>query len=119
MGRWEERRGLRERRRPLPEIEVARVRERLPGEESRAAGRAEVHALHVRGIAEVREWTQHQLVDDVEHRGVRADAQAERRHDGGGEPGAAAKAAERVSEVLLEIVEPGDGPPVARVFAYA
>jgi hypothetical protein len=73
----------------------------------------------VRGIAEVREWAQHQLVDDVEHRGVRADAQTERHHDGSGESGAAAKAAERVSDVLLEIVEPGDGPPVARIFAYA
>ena len=69
-----------------------------------------IDAMHRCRIAKVRERSEHQSVDDVEHRRVGADAESERDDDRGGERGRPAKAAERIPNVLLESVERGNRP---------
>src|SRR3954463_8076606 len=72
--------------------------------------------MNARRVSEVGERPEHELVDHVEHRGVGADAEAERENDGRGEAGFPPETADRIANVLLEIVEPGDRPPIASAF---
>jgi hypothetical protein len=75
--------------------------------------------MHPCRIAQVRERPEHELVDHVEHRRVGADPETEREDDGRGEPRLTAEAPERVANVLLAMVEPGNRPPFAGLLAYA
>jgi hypothetical protein len=81
----------------------------------------------------VRRHRQQQLVDDAEHRGVRADPQRERQHGGDREGGAVPETAGRVAHVLRDpvppvaaagargaaVVDPGKGVPMTRDVAKA
>src|SRR5580704_3473086 len=62
---------------------------------------------------------EHDAVDDGEDGGVGADAEGEGEYDDGGEERGFADAAEGEAEILDEVVEPGDGPDLARVFHHA
>ena len=60
------------------------------------------------GLVEVLRGTDQQAVDDAEHGGVGADAEAERHDHQGGEPGLAAEPARRVGQILSEVPKPAD-----------
>ena len=58
----------------------------------------------------VRKVTKQHSVDDAEHRGIRADAQRERDHDGSSESNVASEHACRVARVLQQIVDESQAP---------
>jgi hypothetical protein len=57
------------------------------------------------GILEHRRRPEQQPVNDAEHRGIGADAEAKGHHNGGCESGLGAQPAKGVAEVLLQGVE--------------
>jgi hypothetical protein len=83
---------------------------------SAAIGRLEIDAMDASRIAEIRIRPEHQLVDDVEHRCVRANTETERDYDRGREAWIATETAQCVARILLKMVEPRDRPGIARRF---
>jgi hypothetical protein len=67
-------------------------------------GVGDVYAVRRGRVAEHRRRPEEQLIDDVEHRGVAADAEGERRDHGDGERGLGSEAAKGVGEILAEVV---------------
>ena len=59
---------------------------------------------------------QQELIDDGEDRGVAADTEREREHDGGGEAGTLAQAARHVTHVAHQAVEPARRSDVVTLF---
>ncbi len=101
------------------EIAVARVRQLPLGVPAALEGRGEEDAMRGRGIAQKGWRPQEHAVDDGEHRGVRADAEAERNNHARGEPGCGAQTAERVSRVLQDGLEQCGAAPISARFLGA
>ena len=73
--------------------------------------------MHLARAAQIREWPEHEPVDDAEHRDVGADAQRQRDDDGGGKAGGVDQPAHGVANVLQECVERGEPPGVPAALA--
>ena len=105
----------RERRSPPCEICVPRVRHSVRKRFFAASRGAVVDAVGQRRIAQHRRRPEQQSIDDREHRRVRADAEPECEHHRNGETGLGAQAAQRIAEVLNEMLDQTDAARFAHL----
>ena len=108
---------LRERRRVVGEVDVARI-DAARFALHAAARSIQVDAVHRCGIDHARGRAEEQVIDEREHRGVRADPERERERHADREDRIAAQVAESVRRILPQCIERRRKPDGARFLAH-